>query len=134
MTVRSRAAAPVQLMLHAPRAGSARPTRASGLFFLGDERGRTPSKNSPEVSRRREDPARPRAACPPRAPMGIPRAAVSPCRVLQSIDWEGEQALLELTLVDASHCDRVRTDQARQRQGAMVDPSRRHHQLSGDVR
>ena len=33
--------------------------------------------------------------------MGIPRAAVSPCRVLQSIDWEGEQALLELTLVDA---------------------------------
>ena len=31
--------------------------------------------------------------------MGIPRAAVSPCRVLQSIDWEGEQALLELTLV-----------------------------------
>ena len=34
-------------------------------------------------------------------PMGIPRAAVSPCRVLHSIDWEGEQALLELTLVDA---------------------------------
>ena len=40
-------------------------------------------------------------ARPPRPPMGIPRAAVSPCRVLQSIDWEGEQALLELTLVDA---------------------------------
>ena len=37
----------------------------------------------------------------PEPPMGIPRAAVSPCRVLQSIDWEGEQALLELTLVDA---------------------------------
>ena len=33
--------------------------------------------------------------------MGIPRAPESPCRVLQSIDWEGEQALLELTLVDA---------------------------------
>ena len=67
-------------------------------------------------------------------PMGIPRAAVSPCRVLQSIDWEGEQALFELTLVDALHCDRLRTDQAGQRQGAMIDPSRRHHQLSGDVR
>ena len=45
-----------------------------------------------------------------------------------------EQALFELTLVDALHCDRLRTDQARQRQGAMVDPSRRHQQLSGDVR
>ena len=33
--------------------------------------------------------------------MGIPRAAVSPCSVLQSIDWEGEQGHLELTLVDA---------------------------------
>ena len=33
--------------------------------------------------------------------MGITRAPESPCRVLQSIDWEGEQALLELTLVDA---------------------------------
>ena len=66
--------------------------------------------------------------------MAIPRAAVSPCRVLQSIDWEGEQALLELTLVDASHCDRLRTDQAGQRQRAMGDPSRKHHQLSGDVR
>ena len=33
--------------------------------------------------------------------MGIPRAAVSPCRVLQSIEWEGEQGHLELTLVDA---------------------------------
>ena len=70
----------------------------------------------------------------PERPMGIPRAPESPCRVLQSIDWEGEQALFELTLVDALHCDRLRTDQAGQRQGAMVDPSRRHHQLSGDVR
>ena len=73
-------------------------------------------------------------ARPPRAPVGIPRAPESPCRVLQSIDWEGEQALFELTLVDALHCDRLRTDQAGQRQGAMVDPSRRHQQLSGDVR
>ena len=37
----------------------------------------------------------------PEPPMGIPRAAVSPCSVLQSIDWEGEQGHLELTLVDA---------------------------------
>ena len=55
-------------------------------------------------------------------------------RTRKSIEWEGEQALLELTLVDAPHCDRLRTDQAGQRQGAMVDPSRRHQQLSGDVR
>ena len=48
----------------------------------------------------------------PERPMGIPRAPESPCRVLQSIDWEGEQALFELTLVDALHCDRLRTDQA----------------------
>ena len=67
-------------------------------------------------------------------PMGIPRAPESPCRVLQSIDWEGEQALFELTLVDALHCDRLCTDQAGQRQRAMGDPSRKHHQLSGDVR
>ena len=33
--------------------------------------------------------------------MGIPRAAVSPCRVLHTIDWEGEQALSGLTLFDA---------------------------------
>ena len=37
----------------------------------------------------------------PEPPMASPRAAVSPCRVLQSIDWEGEQGHLELTLVDA---------------------------------
>ena len=37
----------------------------------------------------------------PEPPMAIPRAAVSPCSVLQSIDWEGEQGHLELTLVDA---------------------------------
>ena len=66
--------------------------------------------------------------------MGIPRAPESPCRVLQSIDWEGEQALFELTLVDAPHCDRLRTDQAGQRQGAMDDPSITNQQLSGDVR
>ena len=66
--------------------------------------------------------------------MGIPRAAVSPCLVLHTTDWEGEQALSGLTLVDALHCDRLRTDQAGQRQGAMGDPSRRHRQLSGDVR
>ena len=50
--------------------------------------------------------------------MGIPRAAVSPCRVLQSIDWEGEQALLELTLVDARTvfgCHRTRGPGGRER-------------------
>ena len=35
----------------------------------------------------------------PEPPTGISRAPKSPCRVLQSIDWEGEQALFELTLV-----------------------------------
>ena len=43
----------------------------------------------------------PTVARPPRAPMAIPRAAVSPCRVLHTIDWEGEQALSGLTLFDA---------------------------------
>ena len=54
----------------------------------------------------------------PEPPMGIPRAAVSPCRVLQSIDWEGEQALLELTLVDARTvfgCHRTRGPEGRER-------------------
>ena len=111
-----------------------RALRDAGLFFPGDDRPRTPGKNSPGVSRRDASTLAPCPARPARAPMGIPRAAESPCRVLQSIDWEGEQALFELTLVDALHCDRLRTDQAGQRQGAMVDPSRRHQQLSGDVR
>ena len=43
----------------------------------------------------------PTVARPPRAPMAIPRAAVSPCRVLHTTDWEGEQALSGLTLFDA---------------------------------
>ena len=54
----------------------------------------------------------------PEPPMAIPRAAVSPCRVLQSIDWEGEQALLELTLVDARTvigCHRTRGPEGRER-------------------
>ena len=50
--------------------------------------------------------------------MGIPRAAVSPCSVLQSIDWEGEQGHLELTLVDARTvfgCHRTRGPEGRER-------------------
>ena len=50
--------------------------------------------------------------------MGIPRAAVSPCSVLQSIDWEGEQGHLELTLVDARTvfgCHRTRGPGGRER-------------------
>ena len=35
MTVRSRAAAPVQLVLHGPRRVRARPLRGAGLFFPG---------------------------------------------------------------------------------------------------
>ena len=54
----------------------------------------------------------------PEPPMGIPRAAVSPCGVLQSIDWEGEQGHLELTLVDARTvfaCHRTRGPEGRER-------------------
>ena len=54
----------------------------------------------------------------PEPPMGIPRAAVSPCRVLQSVDWEGEQGHLELTLVDARTvigCHRTRGPGGRER-------------------
>ena len=54
----------------------------------------------------------------PEPPMAIPRAAVSPCRVLQSIDWEGEQGHLELTLVDARTvfgCHRTRGPGGRER-------------------
>ena len=50
--------------------------------------------------------------------MGIPRARISPCRVLQSIDWEGEQGHLELTLVDARTvfgCHRTRGPEGRER-------------------
>ena len=50
--------------------------------------------------------------------MAIPRAAVSPCGVLQSIDWEGEQGHLELTLVDARTvfaCHRTRGPEGRER-------------------
>ena len=54
----------------------------------------------------------------PEPPMAIPRAAVSPCSVLQSIDWEGEQGHLELTLVDARTmlgCHRTRGPGGRER-------------------
>ena len=53
-----RAPAPVQHVLHAPPAGSRRRAPATGLFFLGVAGCWTPRKNSPEVSRRCEDPAR----------------------------------------------------------------------------
>ena len=54
----------------------------------------------------------------PEPPMAIPRAAVSPCRFLQSIEWEGEQGHLELTLVDARTvfaCHRTRGPEGRER-------------------
>ena len=63
-----------------------------------------------------------------------PRARISPCRVIQSTDWEREQELRELTLEDALQCNLARTSQGRQRQAAMGDPSRRDQGLSGDVR
>ena len=124
----------VQLVLHAPRAGSRRRARATGRFLLGVGRCWTPRKNLPEGSRRCEDPAPTCAACPPRAPMGIPRARISPCRVLHTNDWEGEQGLRELTLEDALQHVLVCADLERQRPAAMGDPCRRDHGLSGDVR
>ena len=50
--------------------------------------------------------------------MAIPRVVVSPCRVLQSLEWEGEQGHLELTLVDARTvfaCHRTRGPGGRER-------------------
>ena len=134
MTVRSRAAAPVQLPLHAPR------ERACPRRARPDDFGlvRNQVSNQAKIVRRAGGDAKTLhhlvllVLLEP--PMGIPRAAVSPCLVLHSIDWEGEQALLELTLVDALHCDRVRTDQAGQRQGAMGASCKRGHQLAGEVR
>ena len=61
-------------------------------------------------------------------------ARISPYRVLQSIDWEGEQELRELTILDALQCTLVRTGQGRQGQARMGNPSRKDHKLSGDVR
>ena len=47
--------------------------------------------------------------------MGIPRARISLCRVLHTVEWEGEQGLCELALVDALHGTLVRTSQTDQR-------------------
>ena len=46
---------------------------------------------------------------------GIAGLLLSPCRVLHTNEWEGEQALSEVALEDALHCTLVRTNQIDQR-------------------
>ena len=64
----------------------------------------------------------------------VPRARISPCRVLHTIEWDRLQSLCELTLVDALYCKLMFTGYAHQRQSETGEPCSRHHQLAGDVR
>ena len=109
---------PVQVMLHAPRGGPSAPRAPRDYFSWVTSEVGQPGKMFPGSTGGAKTLRDHVLLVHPEPPMGIPRAPESPCRVLHSIDWEGEQALLELTLVDARTvfgCHRTRGPGGRER-------------------